>query len=75
MAVNESRSMNADLFLGATDGSTPTLTPGRGGVVDPFNNTTRHTPGLTGRKGSARVLPVPEIPVLGPDHGPTYTQS
>lgn len=35
MAVNESRSMNRDLLLGATEGSFKSLTPGRGGEVDP----------------------------------------
>lgn len=35
MAVNESRSMNRDLRLGATDGKFKSLTPDRGGDVDP----------------------------------------
>lgn len=35
MAVNESRSMNADLYKGATDGKFKSLTPSRGGDVDP----------------------------------------
>jgi len=35
MAVNESRSMNRDLVLGATDGKFKSLTPSRGGEVDP----------------------------------------
>lgn len=35
MAVNESRSMNADLKAGAGDGKFKSLTPDRGGEVDP----------------------------------------
>lgn len=35
MAVNESRSMNRDLYKGATDGKFKSLTPNRGGDVDP----------------------------------------
>lgn len=35
MAVNDSRSMNRDLRLGATDGKFKSLTPDRGGDVDP----------------------------------------
>lgn len=34
MAVNESRSMNRDLALGATDGKFKGLTPSRGGEVE-----------------------------------------
>lgn len=34
MAINNSRSMNADLRLGATDGSYKSLTPSRGGEVE-----------------------------------------
>jgi hypothetical protein len=34
MAVNESRSMNRDMTLGATDGKFKSLTPGRGGEVE-----------------------------------------
>lgn len=34
MAVNESRSMNADLREGLTDGVVKKLTPDRGGVTD-----------------------------------------
>lgn len=34
MAVNNSRSMNADLHEGATEGSWQRLTPSRGGVVE-----------------------------------------
>lgn len=34
MAVNESRSMNNDLRLGATDGKFKNLTPDRGGEVE-----------------------------------------
>lgn len=34
MAVNESRSMNNDLRLGANDGKFKNLTPDRGGVVE-----------------------------------------
>ena len=41
MAVNESRSLNRDLVLGATDGKFKTLTPDRGGVVDPTDATIR----------------------------------
>jgi hypothetical protein len=41
MAVNESRSMNNDLMLGATDGKFKSLTPDRGGVVDPTAATLR----------------------------------
>jgi hypothetical protein len=41
MAVNDSRSMNKDLKLGATDGRFKSLTPGRGGDVDPTHATKR----------------------------------
>jgi len=41
MAVNESRSMNRDLLLGATDGKFKSLTPSRGGDVDPTAVTLR----------------------------------
>ena len=34
MAVNTSRSQNADLRLGATDGTFKSPTPGRGGEVE-----------------------------------------
>lgn len=34
MAVNESRSMNRDLKMGATDGKFKSLTPSRGGEVE-----------------------------------------
>lgn len=34
MAVNESRSMNRDLQLGATEGKFKSLTPSRGGEVE-----------------------------------------
>lgn len=34
MAVNESRSMNAELRIGLTDGVVKKSTPDRGGVVD-----------------------------------------
>lgn len=34
MAVNESRSMNRDLKMGATDGKFKSLTPDRGGEVE-----------------------------------------
>lgn len=34
MAVNESRSMNRDLMLGATDGKFKSLTPDRGGETE-----------------------------------------
>lgn len=43
MAVNESRSMNRDLRLGATDGKYKSLTPDRGGEVDPTAATARMT--------------------------------
>lgn len=35
MAVNDSRSMNSDLHSGANDGRLKSLTPDRGGVLDP----------------------------------------
>lgn len=41
MAVNDSRSMNRDLRLGATDGKFKSLTPDRGGDVDPTDATIR----------------------------------
>lgn len=41
MAVNESRSCNRDLVLGATDGKFKSLTPSRGGEVDPTYSATR----------------------------------
>jgi hypothetical protein len=41
MAVNESRSMNRDLLLGITDGKFKSLTPERGGEVDPTYPTMR----------------------------------
>jgi hypothetical protein len=41
MAVNDSRSMNRDLRLGATDGKFKSLTPDRGGEVDPTHATKR----------------------------------
>jgi hypothetical protein len=37
MAVNESRSLNHDLSLGLTDGTFKSLTPGRGGEVEPLD--------------------------------------
>jgi len=41
MAVNDSRSMNRDLQLGALDGKFKSLTPDRGGDVDPTAATVR----------------------------------
>jgi len=41
MAVNETRSMNNDLSLGAKDGKFKSLTPNRGGDVDPTDATIR----------------------------------
>ena len=41
MAVNESRSMNNDLRLGAKDGKFKSLTPDRGGNVDPTDPSVR----------------------------------
>jgi hypothetical protein len=41
MAVNESRSMNNDLALGAKDGKFKSLTPSRGGDVDPTDSSVR----------------------------------
>lgn len=41
MAVNDSRSMNRDMRLGATDGKFKSLTPDRGGDVDPTHATKR----------------------------------
>lgn len=41
MAVNESRSMNRDLVLGATDGKFKGLTPSRGGEVEAVHATLR----------------------------------
>lgn len=41
MAVNESRSMNMDLIRGAGDGKFKSLTPSRGGEVDPTAATVR----------------------------------
>lgn len=41
MAVNDSRSMNRDLRMGATDGRFKCLTPDRGGEVDPTHATLR----------------------------------
>jgi len=41
MAVNESRSMNNDLRLGATDGAFKNLTPDRGGEVESSNPAVR----------------------------------
>lgn len=41
MAVNESRSMNRDLKLGAGDGKFKSLTPDRGGDVDPTTSAVR----------------------------------
>lgn len=41
MAVNESRSMNMDLIRGASDGKFKSLTPDRGGQVDPTSSTLR----------------------------------
>ena len=41
MAVNESRSMNRDLTLGAGDGKFKSLTPDRGGDVDPTHPSVR----------------------------------
>lgn len=43
MAVNESRSMNGDLHKGATDGKFKSLTPDRGGNVDPTASAIRAT--------------------------------
>jgi len=41
MAVNESRSCNRDLVLGATDGKFKNLTPDRGGELDPTSSAVR----------------------------------
>lgn len=41
MAVNDSRSMNMDLIRGAGDGKFKSLTPSRGGEVDPTSATIR----------------------------------
>jgi hypothetical protein len=41
MAVNDSRSMNRDLRLGLSDGRYKSLTPDRGGDVDPTSATAR----------------------------------
>lgn len=41
MAVNESRSMNADLRAGLTDGIVKKLAPNRGGVVEPADGMSR----------------------------------
>lgn len=41
MAVNDARSMNRDLKLGTTDGKFKSLTPDRGGDVDPTHATRR----------------------------------
>jgi hypothetical protein len=41
MAVNESRSCNQDLRRGARDGKFKSLTPSRGGEVDPTAATIR----------------------------------
>lgn len=41
MAVNDSRSMNVDLKIGARDGTFKSLTPDRGGEVDPTHATYR----------------------------------
>lgn len=41
MAVNESRSQNRDLTLGVRDGKFKSLTPDRGGEVDPTTATKR----------------------------------
>lgn len=41
MAVNESRSMNRDLVLGATDGKFKSLAPNRGGELDPTSSAVR----------------------------------
>lgn len=35
MAVNNERSMNADMHSGANDGRLKSLTPDRGGILDP----------------------------------------
>ena len=43
MAVNENRSMNMDLIRGAGDGKFKSLTPDRGGVVDPTSATVRQS--------------------------------
>ena len=43
MAVNESRSMNMDLVRGAGDGKFKSLTPSRGGEVDPTSATVRQS--------------------------------
>lgn len=41
MAVNDYRSMNMDLVRGAGDGKFKSLTPDRGGEVDPTSATIR----------------------------------
>ena len=41
MAVNESRSMNADLREGLTDGTVKKLAPNRGGVIEPSDGKAR----------------------------------
>ena len=41
MAVNESRSLNRDLVMGATDGKFKSITPDRGGEVETTSATMR----------------------------------
>ena len=41
MAVNDDRSLNADLHLGLNDGRLKSLTPDRGGIVDESHAKTR----------------------------------
>ena len=60
MAVNDSRSMNSDLRKGAVDGKFKSLTPDRGGVVDPTSAAIRQSE--LNIQYNIQTPPLPEMP-------------
>jgi hypothetical protein len=60
MAVNDSRSMNSDLRKGAVDGKFKSLTPDRGGVVDPTSAAIRQSE--LNIQYNIQTTPLPEMP-------------
>jgi hypothetical protein len=60
MAVNDSRSMNSDLRKGAVDGKFKSLTPSRGGEVDPTAAAIRQVE--LNIQYNIQTPPMPEMP-------------
>lgn len=60
MAVNDSRSMNSDLRKGAVDGKFKSLTPSRGGDVDPTAAAIRQAE--LNIQYNIQTPPMPEMP-------------